>query len=152
MAKKHFGKLLTLAAIVGAAAAGVSYVLQYKSFHKELDEDFHEFEDDFYYFDDAGDKEASKTSDTAASERSYVSLNPEKKEAPAETPEETSEHSEESEKAPADADVSSEEPVKTETVRADAPVSEDGEASSEKEDSDAAPDDSTTVTVEEITE
>ena len=26
MAKKHFGKLLTLAAIVGAAAAGVSYV------------------------------------------------------------------------------------------------------------------------------
>ena len=33
MAKKHFGKLLTLAAIVGAAAAGVSYVLQYKSLH-----------------------------------------------------------------------------------------------------------------------
>lgn len=87
MAKKHFGKLLTLAAIVGAAAAGVSYVLQYKSFHKELDEDFHDFEDDFDDFDDAGDKEASKTSDTAASERSYVSLNPEKKEAPAETPE-----------------------------------------------------------------
>lgn len=113
MAKKHFGKLLTLAAIVGAAAAGVSYVLQYKSFHKELDEDFHDFEDDFDDFDDAGDKEASKTSD---------------------------------------ADVSSEEPVRTETVRADAPVSEDGEASSEKEDSDAAPDDSTTVTVEEITE
>jgi hypothetical protein len=106
MAKKHFGKLLTLAAIVGAAAAGVSYVLQYKSFHKELDEDFHDFEDDFDDFDDAGDKEASKASDTAASERSYVSLNPEKKEAPAETPEETSEHSEESEKAPADADVS----------------------------------------------
>ena len=135
MAKKHFGKLLTLAAIVGAAAAGVSYVLQYKSFHKELDEDFHDFEDDFDDFDDAGDKEASKASDTAASERSYVSLNPEKKEAPAETPEETSE-----------------EPVRTETVRADDPVSEDGESSSEKEDSDAAPDDSTTVTVEEITE
>ena len=134
MAKKHFGKLLTLAAIVGAAAACVSYVLQYKSFHKELDEDFHDFEDDFDDFDDAGDKEASKASDTAASERSYVSLNPEKKE------------------APADADVSSEEPVKTETVRADAPVSEAGESSSEKEDSDAAPDDSTTVTVEEITE
>ena len=65
MAKKHFGKLLTLAAIVGAAAAGVSYVLQYKSFHKELDEDFHDFEDDFDDFDDAGDKEASKTSDAA---------------------------------------------------------------------------------------
>mgnify|MGYP000512359402 CR=1 FL=1 len=52
MAKKHFGKLLTLAAIVGAAAAGVSYVLQYKSFHKELDEDFHDFEDDFDDFDE----------------------------------------------------------------------------------------------------
>ena len=108
--------------------------------------------DDFDDFDDAGEKEDSKTSDTAASERSYVSLTPEKKEAPAETPEETSEHSEESEKVPADADVSSEEPVKTETVHADAPVSEDGEAASEKEDSDAAPDDSTTVTVEEVTE
>ena len=104
--KKHFGKLLTLAAIVGAAAAGVCR-LQYKSFHKELDEDFHDFEDDFDDFDDAGDKEASKASDTAASERSYVSLNPEKKEAPAETPEETSEHSEESEKLWLDADVSS---------------------------------------------
>ena len=105
MAKKHFGKLLTLAAIVGAAAAGVSYVLQYKSFHKELDEDFHDFEDDFDDFDDAGDK-ASRLLDTAASERSYVSLNPEKRKS-AETPEKTSEHSEESEKAPADADVSS---------------------------------------------
>ena len=52
---------------------------------QELDEDF-DFEDDFDDFDDAGDKEASKASDTAASERSYVSLNPEKKEAPAETP------------------------------------------------------------------
>lgn len=152
MAKKHFGKLLTLAAIVGAAAAGVSYVLQYKSFHKELDEDFHDFEDDFDDFDDAGEKENSKTSDTVASERSYVSLNPEKRDTPAETSEETFEHSEESEKAPADADVSSEEPIKTEAVSADAPLSEDGESSSVKENSDAAPDDSTTVTVEEITE
>ena len=47
MAKKHFGTIITLAAIAGAAAAGITYFLQYKSFHKELDEDFHDFEDDF---------------------------------------------------------------------------------------------------------
>ena len=32
------GKLLAFAAIAGAVAAGVSYALQYKSFHKELEE------------------------------------------------------------------------------------------------------------------
>ena len=42
MAKKHIGKFLTFAAIAGAAAAGISYFLQYKSFHKELDEEFHD--------------------------------------------------------------------------------------------------------------
>ena len=47
MAKKHFGRFLAFAAIAGAAAAGISYFLQYKSFHKELDEEFHDFEDDF---------------------------------------------------------------------------------------------------------
>lgn len=149
MAKKHFGKLLTLAAIVGAAAAGVSYVLQYKSFHKELDEDFHDFEDDFDDFDDAGEKEDTKTSESV-SERSYVSLNPEKKEAPAETPESGSEAVEETETAPADADASSEEAVKADAVDAEAPASGDDEAAADEEDSNA--DDSTTVTVEEITE
>ncbi|MFQ8839969.1 MAG: hypothetical protein ACLR8P_02395 [Clostridium fessum] len=109
MAKKHFGKLLTLAAIVGAAAAGVSYVLQYKSFHKELDEDFHDFEDDFDDFDDAGDKEASKASDTSCL-RTQLCFLKSGKEAPAETPEKLLNILEESEKAPADADVSSEEP------------------------------------------
>ena len=44
MAKKNFGKFLALAALSGAVAAGVSYFLKYQSFHKELDEDFHDFE------------------------------------------------------------------------------------------------------------
>ena len=45
MAKKGFGKFVAFAAISGAVAAGVSYVLQYKIYHKELDKDFREFED-----------------------------------------------------------------------------------------------------------
>ena len=44
MAKKGFGKFVAFAAISGAVAAGVSYVLQYKIYHKELDKDFREFE------------------------------------------------------------------------------------------------------------
>ena len=45
MAKKT-SKILILAAAVGAAAAGISYFTKYRSFSKELDEDFHDFEDD----------------------------------------------------------------------------------------------------------
>lgn len=70
MAKKHFGTIITLAAIAGAAAAGITYFLQYKSFHKELDEDFHDFEDDFEEFDDTDETNPS---------RNYVSLNQEHK-------------------------------------------------------------------------
>ena len=34
MAKKGFGKFVAFAAISGAVAAGVSYVLQYKIYHR----------------------------------------------------------------------------------------------------------------------
>ena len=42
MAKKGngFGKLVAFATIAGAVAAGISYFTKYKSFHKELEEDF----------------------------------------------------------------------------------------------------------------
>ena len=40
MAKKAFGKLAALLTIAGAAAAGISYLTKYRSFNKELDEDF----------------------------------------------------------------------------------------------------------------
>ena len=72
MAKKHFGRFLAFAAITGAAAAGISYFLQYKSFHKELDEEFHDFEDDFDEFEDTDDNSSTAT-------RNYVSLTPDRK-------------------------------------------------------------------------
>ena len=45
MAKKGWGKFVAFAAVTGAVAAGVSYVLQYKTYHGELEKDFREFED-----------------------------------------------------------------------------------------------------------
>ncbi len=46
MSKKGMGKLVVFATIAGAAAAGISYLTRYHSFNKELDEDFHDFEDE----------------------------------------------------------------------------------------------------------
>lgn len=72
MAKKHFGRFMALAAIAGTAAAGISYFLRYKSFHKELDEDFHDFEDDF----DEDLKEFGDAKDAGGvMPRNYVPLN-----------------------------------------------------------------------------
>lgn len=136
MAKKHFGRLLTLAAVVGAAAAGVSYFLQYKSFHKELDEDFHDFEDDFDEFDD------TEKQDGAAA-RNYVSLNTERKSA----------DSEEGPKAPSDTS-SQEEKKESSPSQETVTVSEDGVPEETKKDEtkedEAVPGE--TVTVEELSE
>ena len=77
MAKNLFGKLVALAVVAGAVAGGVSYYLQYKSFHKELDDDFHEFEDDFDEFDEKEDEEGTVS---APGKRTYVSLKQEKHE------------------------------------------------------------------------
>ena len=68
MAKK-FGKLMVLATIAGAAAAGISYLTKYRSFNKELDEDFPEFEDE----------DATEVPDSTMS-RNYVSLHADKDE------------------------------------------------------------------------
>lgn len=46
MAKKGFGKAVALAVVAGAAAAGISYFRKYQLFNKELDEEFHDFEDE----------------------------------------------------------------------------------------------------------
>ncbi len=148
MAKKHFGRLLTLAAVVGAAAAGISYFLQYKSFHKELDEDFHDFEDDFDDFDDTEKAGGTET-------RTYVTLNPEAK--PAETAaDEAKCPCAASKEAAAPADRTAAETPAAEVPAADeqaenvpaektAPTADD----TEKE---ASPIPETTVTVEEATE
>ena len=69
MAKKAFGKLAALLTIAGAAAAGISYLTRYRSFNKELDEDFHDFEDE----DD------TEVPDSTMS-RNYVSLHADKDE------------------------------------------------------------------------
>ena len=45
MSKKKTGLLIALGAAIGAAAAGISYYLKYKSFNDELDKDFHDYED-----------------------------------------------------------------------------------------------------------
>lgn len=78
MAKKGFGKLVAFAAVTGAVAAGISYVLQYKTYHKELEKDFREFEDG----DDDGseDNEAGHTIDSRNVDRNYISLSSSKDE------------------------------------------------------------------------
>lgn len=69
MAKKGLGKFVMLAAVAGAAAAGISYFRKYQSFNKELDEDFHDFEDE----EDAPVPDSTMT-------RNYVSLHADKDE------------------------------------------------------------------------
>ncbi|MGL5437109.1 MAG: hypothetical protein ACRDBO_17320 [Lachnospiraceae bacterium] len=68
MAKKIFGKLAALTVVAGAAVAGISYFKKYQSFNKELDEDFHDFED-----------EDTPVADSTMN-RNYVSLNADKDE------------------------------------------------------------------------
>lgn len=72
MSKKGLGKFMAFAAVTGAVAAGVSYVLQYKTYHKELEKDFREFED-------KEDKEeaaevSEHTIDPRKVDRNYISL------------------------------------------------------------------------------
>lgn len=74
MAKKKLGKFLALTAITTAIAAGVSYFLKYRSFHAELDEDFHDFEGDDDNFDGALPHESE------AAKRNYVPLGEKKEE------------------------------------------------------------------------
>lgn len=78
MAKKNLGKFLALTAVSAAVAAGVSYFLKYRSFHAELDEDFHDFEGD----DDNSD--SSLSGEGEAAKRNYVPLGEKKEESPAE--------------------------------------------------------------------
>ena len=75
MAKRGFGKFVAFAAISGAVAAGVSYVLQYKIYHKELDKDFREFEED-----EEEDATQEETFDPRKLNRNYISLNSSKDE------------------------------------------------------------------------
>lgn len=77
MSKKGLGKFVAFAAVTGAVAAGVSYVLQYKTYHKELEKDFREFEDNEGETDT---KASERTIDSRAADRSYISLSSSKDE------------------------------------------------------------------------
>lgn len=72
MAKKGWGKFVAFAAVTGAVAAGVSYVLQYKTYHNELEKDFREFED--INDEDADDPDSDHTIDPRGADRNYISL------------------------------------------------------------------------------
>lgn len=78
MAKKGWGKFVAFAAVTGAVAAGVSYVLQYKTYHRELEKDFREFEDGGDEV--TGDTGAERTIDTRNVDRNYISLSSSKDE------------------------------------------------------------------------
>lgn len=71
MAKHGFGRLLAITAISSAVAAGITYILQYHSFHKELEKEFHNFE---------GEEEEAQGTVSTVPDRKYVALNADKDE------------------------------------------------------------------------
>ncbi len=69
MAKKSLGKTLALVGLGVVATAVLSYIIKYKEFENELDDDFLEFEDDI----DEADIVDNKNYD-----RNYIALNADK--------------------------------------------------------------------------
>ncbi len=76
MAKKGFGHFVAWAAFIGAAAAGISYFLRYKSFNEELAEEFGDLDDEDDIFADEEDSDVV--------ERNYVTLKEKREEKKAE--------------------------------------------------------------------
>ena len=77
MSKKKTGLIIALGAALGAAAAGISYYLKYRSFHDELDKDFHDYEDDHVPETDNEEVKLCPEKDNkeaAVPERSYITL------------------------------------------------------------------------------
>ena len=71
MSKKKSGLLIAFGAMLGGAvAAGISYYLKLKSFNDELDQDFHEYEDE----ETPSEETEEKTEN--APERTYITINP----------------------------------------------------------------------------
>lgn len=70
MSKKKSGLLIAFGAMLGGAvAAGISYYLKLKSFNDELDQDFHEYEEE----DTPSEEKEEKTE--PAPERTYITIN-----------------------------------------------------------------------------
>ena len=71
MSKKKSGLLIAFGAMLGGAvAAGIFYYLKLKSFNDELDQDFHEYEDE----ETPSEEKEEKTEN--APERTYITINP----------------------------------------------------------------------------
>ena len=74
MSKKKSGLLIAFGAMLGGAvAAGISYYLKLKSFNDELDQDFHEYEEE----ETPSEETEEKTE--PAPERTYITINSGKK-------------------------------------------------------------------------
>ena len=70
MSKKKSGLLIAFGAMLGGAvAAGISYYLKLKSFNDELDQDFHEYEEE-----ETPSEEKEEKAETAP-ERTYITIN-----------------------------------------------------------------------------
>lgn len=69
MSKKRTGLLIAAGAALGAAAAGISYYLKYKSFNDEIDKDFHDYEEE--ELAEVANDEPMSCSDA---KRTYISL------------------------------------------------------------------------------
>ena len=70
MSKKKTSMLIALGAVLGAAAAGLSYYLKYKSFNNELDKDFHDYEEEDTVSEETG--ESAPQADGKG--RTYITL------------------------------------------------------------------------------
>lgn len=70
MSKKKTSMLIALGALIGAAAAGLSYYLRYKSFNNELDKDFHDYEEE----DTVSEKTGESTPQADGRGRTYIIL------------------------------------------------------------------------------
>ena len=67
--KNNTGLLIALGAVLGAAAAGNSYYLKYKSFNEEIEKDFHDYEED-----DAADETNDEPVSFTEAGRTYISI------------------------------------------------------------------------------
>lgn len=67
--KNNTGLLIALGAVIGAAAAGISYYLKYKSFNEEIEKDFHDYEDE-----DAAEETTDEPVSFDDAGRTYISI------------------------------------------------------------------------------